>query len=155
MLPSRHHNKSPISPILKHLASDLGLVIIVVLVFFAVYLIDTITPLGEPVWLLYFIPLILAYWSTRSYAIPAVCIVTLIFLVCGFFFSLHGVGGKPGGCWPVYVFHCFHRRIACPLDKTRVINHWSGVVTIRIRTRLRSIMGGRSFFIYSPSTVCY
>ena len=91
MLPSRHHNKSPLSPVLKHLASDIGLVSIVVLVFFAVYLIDTITPLGEPVWLLYFIPLILAYWSSRYYAIPAVCIVTLLLLICGFFLSPQGI----------------------------------------------------------------
>jgi len=88
---ARRHNKSSISPILKHLASDLGLVIIVVLVFFAVYLIDTITPLGEPVWLLYFIPLVLAYWSSRYYAIPAVCVATLVFLACGFFFSPPGL----------------------------------------------------------------
>ena len=91
MVPSRHHNKSPLSPILKHLTSDIGLVMVVALVFLAVYLIDTITPLGEPVWLLYFIPLILAYWSARYYAIPAVCVVTLFFLVCGFFFSPQGI----------------------------------------------------------------
>jgi hypothetical protein len=91
MLPVRHHNKSRISLILKHLASDLGLVIIVGLVFLAVYLIDIVSPLGDPVWLLYFIPLILAYWSSRYYAIPAVCIVTLLFLICGFFFSPAGV----------------------------------------------------------------
>ncbi len=91
MLPARRHNKAPVSPILKHLASDLGLVIVVALIFFAVYLIDTITPLGDPVWLLYFIPLILAYWSTRYYAIPAVCVVTLLFLICGFLLSPPGV----------------------------------------------------------------
>ena len=94
MLPSRSHNKSPITPILKHLSSDLGLVIIIILVFFAVYLIDTITPLGEPVWLLYFIPLILAYWSARYYAIPAVCVATLLFLICGFFFSPPGIAAN-------------------------------------------------------------
>ncbi|HVP97454.1 hypothetical protein [Methanoregula sp.] len=87
----QHHNKSRLSLILRHLSSDFGLVIIVLLVFLAVYLVDIVTPLGNPVWLLYFIPLILAYWSTRYYAIPAVCIVTLLFLICGFLFSPSGI----------------------------------------------------------------
>ena len=65
--------------------------IIVTLVLVVVYLIDTITPLGEPVWLLYFIPLVLSFWSTRYYAIPTVCAVTLLFLVGGFLVSPHGV----------------------------------------------------------------
>ncbi len=107
MLPARHHNRSQISPILRHLSSDLGLVIIVVLVFLAVYLIDIITPLGEPVWLLYFIPLILAYWSDRYYAIPAVCIVTLIFLVCGFVFSPPGVAENLGAAYRFTFFIVF------------------------------------------------
>jgi hypothetical protein len=77
--------------ILSSLASDLGIVIVVALVLLAVYLIDTITPLGQPVWLLYFIPLILSYWSSRYYAIPTVCVVTLLFLIGGFFFSPQGV----------------------------------------------------------------
>ena len=94
MLPSRRHNQSQLPQILGHLASDVGLAIIIVLVFLAVYLIDIITPLGDPVWLLYFIPLILAYWSTRYYAIPAVCIVTLLFLICGFFFSPVGIAAS-------------------------------------------------------------
>jgi hypothetical protein len=77
--------------LLSSLSSDLGIVIIVALVLLAVYLFDTVTPLGEPVWLLYLIPLVLSYWSDRIYAIPAVCVVTLIFLVAGFFLSPQGV----------------------------------------------------------------
>ncbi len=94
MISARPHHKSQISSILAHLASDVGLAIIIVLVFLAVYLIDIITPLGDPIWLLYFIPLILAYWSSRYYAIPAVCIVTLLFLICGFFFSPAGIAAS-------------------------------------------------------------
>ena len=91
MSPARRHNQSPITKILNSLSSDLGLVIIAAIVLLAVYLIDTITPLGEPVWLLYFIPLVLSYWSERSYAIPTVCIVTMLFLVGGFFVSPQGI----------------------------------------------------------------
>jgi hypothetical protein len=91
MSPARHHNQSPVIQILKSLASDLGLVIVIALVLIAVYLIDTVTPLGEPVWLLYFIPLILSYWSSRYYAIPTVCVVTLLFLIGGFLVSPQGV----------------------------------------------------------------
>jgi hypothetical protein len=91
MPPSRHHNQSLMTKILSSLSSDLGIVIIIALFLLAVYLIDTVTPLGEPVWMLYFIPLILSYWSGRYYAIPAVCIVTLIFLVGGFLFSPEGL----------------------------------------------------------------
>jgi hypothetical protein len=77
--------------VLRYIASDLGIVIIATLILFAVYAIDTITPLGEPVWLLYFIPLIVSYWSTRYYAIPTVCIVTVLFLIIGFLVSPRGV----------------------------------------------------------------
>ncbi len=91
MSPARRRNQSPMTNILISLASDLGIVITVALVLLAVYLIDTITPLGEPVWLLYFIPLILSYWSSRYYAIPTVCVVTLLFLIGGFLVSPHGV----------------------------------------------------------------
>ena len=65
--------------------------IIVALTLLAVYLFDTVTPLGEPVWLLYFVPLILSLWSSRDYAVPIVCIVTIIFLTGGFFLSPPGV----------------------------------------------------------------
>ena len=91
MSPARHHNQSPITKVLNSLSSDLGLVIIAAVVLLAVYLIDTITPLGEPVWLLYFIPLVLSYWSERMYAIPTVCIVTLLFLIGGFLVSPQGI----------------------------------------------------------------
>lgn len=91
MSPARHHKQFPITGILTSLASDLGIVIIIALVLIGVYLMDTMTPLGEPVWLLYFIPLILSYWSSRYYAIPTVCIVTLIFLIGGFLVSPQGL----------------------------------------------------------------
>lgn len=91
MSPARRHNQSPMTKILNKLSSDLGIVIIVAVVLLAVYLIDTVTPLGEPVWLLYFIPLILSFWSERIYAIPTVCIVTLLFLIGGFLVSPQGI----------------------------------------------------------------
>jgi hypothetical protein len=91
MSSARHHKQSLTTKILTSLASDHGIVIIIALVLITVYLIDTVTPLGEPVWLLYFIPLILSYWSRRYYAIPAVCVVTLLFLIGGFFLSPQGV----------------------------------------------------------------
>ena len=91
MSPARRHHQSSISKLLNSIASDLGLVIAVVIIMIAVYLIDTVTPLGQPVWLLYFIPLILSYWSDRVYAIPVVCAVTLFFLICGFLVSPEGI----------------------------------------------------------------
>lgn len=91
MSPSRHHNQSPTTKTLNALASDLGIVTIAAVIILSVYIIDTITPLGEPVWLLYFIPLVLSYWSERIYAIPTVCIVTLFFLVAGLFLSPQGI----------------------------------------------------------------
>lgn len=91
MSPARHHNQSPMTKVLNSLSSDPGIVIIVPVVLLAVYLIDSITPLGEPVWLLYFIPLVLSYWSERTYAIPTVCIVTLLFLIGGFLVSPQGI----------------------------------------------------------------
>jgi hypothetical protein len=91
MSPARHHNQTPITRVLNSLSSDLGIVIIAAVVLIGVYLIDTITPLGEPVWLLYFIPLVLSYWSEKLYAIPTVCIVTLLFLIGGFLVSPQGI----------------------------------------------------------------
>ena len=76
---------------LKTLASDMGIVIIAAVIIIGVYLADTVTPLGEPVWLLYFIPLVLAYWSERTYAIPTVCVVTLLFLIEGLLVSPQGI----------------------------------------------------------------
>jgi hypothetical protein len=91
MSPARRHNPSPMTRILNALSSDSGIVIIVAVVLLAVYLIDSITPLGEPVWLLYFIPLALSYWSERTYAIPVVCVVTILFLIGGFIVSPQGM----------------------------------------------------------------
>ena len=91
MAPGRHHKPSTITEILRYIASDLGIVVIVTLVLFGVYEIDTITPLGQPVWLLYFIPLFLSFWSIRISAIPTVCVVTLLFLVGGFVVSPAGI----------------------------------------------------------------
>lgn len=56
-----------------------------------IYLLDLSTPLGVPVWLLYFIPLILSFWSRPYFAIPTICVVTLLFLVAGFVFSPPGI----------------------------------------------------------------
>jgi hypothetical protein len=89
--PMRGHNQSTMTRILNSLASDFGIVLIAAIIIIAVYLLDTITPLGEPVWLLYFVPLVLSYWSERTYAIPTVCAATLIFLVGGFLVSPQGV----------------------------------------------------------------
>jgi len=94
MSPARRHNQSLMTQSLTSFASDLGIVFIAAVIIIGVYLIDMITPLGEPVWLLYFIPLILSYWSSRYYAIPTVCIVTLLFLVGGLFLSPSGVAIK-------------------------------------------------------------
>ena len=91
MSQARRHNQSPMTRTLNTLASDLGIVIIAAVIIIGVYLLDTITPLGEPVWLLYFIPLVLSYWSERIYAIPTVCIVTLLFLVGGLLVSPAGI----------------------------------------------------------------
>jgi hypothetical protein len=55
------------------------------------YAIDLATPLGVPVWLLYFIPLLLSFWSKALYAVPTVCVVTLLFLAAGFVFSPPGI----------------------------------------------------------------
>jgi hypothetical protein len=91
MSPARHHSHSTGTEILQSLASDLGIVVIVCLVLIGVYLFDTVTPLGEPVWLLYFVPLVLSFWSNRYYAIPTVAVVTLLFLIGGFIVSPQGV----------------------------------------------------------------
>ena len=91
MSPARHHKPSPMVRILNIIASDLSIVLVAAIVILAVYLLDTITPLGQPVWLLYFIPLILSYWSGRYYAIPTVCVVTLLFLIGGFLVSPQGI----------------------------------------------------------------
>ncbi len=88
---SRRRNQSHLTKVLDILASDLGIVTITILTILCIYLIDTVTPLGEPVWLLYLIPLALSYWSSRYYAIPAVCIAITLFLVAGFHLSPQGI----------------------------------------------------------------
>ncbi|MDO9549606.1 MAG: hypothetical protein Q7J03_01405 [Methanoregula sp.] len=88
---AKRHNLNPMTRTLNTLASDLGIMMIAAIIILGVYLIDTVTPLGEPVWLLYFIPLVLSYWSERIYAIPTVCIVTIFFLVAGLFLSPEGI----------------------------------------------------------------
>jgi len=55
------------------------------------YAFDLITPLGVPIWLFYFIPIILSFWSNARYAVPTVCVVTLLFLAAGFIFSPPGI----------------------------------------------------------------
>ena len=88
---SRRRNQSPLTKVLDILASDLGIVTITILTILCIYLIDTVTPLGEPVWLLYLIPLALSYWSSRYYAIPVVCIAITLFLIAGFLLSPQGI----------------------------------------------------------------
>lgn len=88
---SRRNTQSLLTKILNILASDMGIIAITVLIILAIYLIDTVTPLGAPVWLLYFIPLGLSYFSGRYYAIPAVCIVITLFLAAGFISSPQGI----------------------------------------------------------------
>ncbi|HUT39362.1 MAG TPA: hypothetical protein VMW77_08680 [Methanoregula sp.] len=55
------------------------------------YILDLNTPLGVPIWLLYFIPLIFSFWSKPYFAVPTVCVVTLLFLAAGFIFSPSGI----------------------------------------------------------------
>lgn len=63
----------------------------IVAIIFSIYIIDLNTPLGVPVWVLYFIPLILSFWSRPYFAIPTVSIVTLLFLAAGYIFSPPGI----------------------------------------------------------------
>jgi hypothetical protein len=88
---ARRSTESPALQILRYLASDLGILAVAALIILTVYAIDTVTPLGEPIWLLYFIPLILSFWSGRYYAIPTVFLVTILFLMAGFFLSPQGI----------------------------------------------------------------
>jgi hypothetical protein len=117
---AQHHKKS-LS--LNSLAGDWGIAIVVALVIIAVYLLDTITPLGEPVWLLYFIPLILAYWSTRDYAIPIVCTVILLFLISGFLLSPEGVAVSQAIIYR-YIFFIMFIGVALLLWAIRANKFW-------------------------------
>lgn len=95
MTPPRHHGKAPeIQRVLGLLASDAGILLVTTLIMVAVYILDTVSPLGEPVWLLYLIPLVLSFWSGRYYAIPTVFAVTVLFLAAGFYLSPQGIPMK-------------------------------------------------------------
>jgi hypothetical protein len=72
-------------------ASERTFVLFSVLIMLITYALDLLTPLGIPVWLLYFIPLYLSFWSDKYFAIPSVCIVTLLFLGAGLAFSPPGI----------------------------------------------------------------
>lgn len=76
-----------ISPYLNSPWGTLSIAVIII----TIYIIDLNTPLGVPVWLLYFIPLILSFWSRPYFAIPTVCVVTLLFLAAGYVFSPPGI----------------------------------------------------------------
>ncbi|OPY32843.1 MAG: hypothetical protein A4E34_02220 [Methanoregula sp. PtaU1.Bin006] len=89
---SRHHaDQTIVGKLSGYLVSDAGILLVTALIMLAVYLLDAVTPLGEPVWLLYFIPLVLSFWSGRYFAIPTVFGVTVLFLVAGFYLSPQGI----------------------------------------------------------------
>jgi len=88
---ARHKDNSLTARICGGLTSDFGILLVTAVIILVVYAIDTITPLGEPVWLLYVIPLILSFWSNRYYAIPAVFIAIFLFLIAGFLVSPQGI----------------------------------------------------------------
>ena len=91
-MPSAKRNTQSLgTKLLSSLASDPGILLVAAVIILAVYAFDTITPLGQPVWLLYCIPLVLSYFSVRYYAIPTVFIVTVLFLVAGFIASPQGI----------------------------------------------------------------
>lgn len=90
----RHKPSSATRVISSTLTSDPGIITITAITILGVYLFDSITPLGEPVWLLYFIPLVLSFWSNRISAIPVVCIVIMLFLTAGFFVSPPGIAAN-------------------------------------------------------------
>jgi len=53
-MPSRYNDHSLTARIAGYLRSDFGILLVTALTILVVYAIDTVTPLGEPVWLLYF-----------------------------------------------------------------------------------------------------
>ena len=83
-----------------------------------IYLLDLSTPLGVPVWLLYFIPLILSFWSRPYFAIPTVCVVTLLFLVAGFVFSPPGIQTSAALVHPSHFFRVLYLHINPALEST-------------------------------------
>jgi hypothetical protein len=88
---ARHNNQSPAIQICGYLASGRGILIAIAVIIPVIFALDIITPLDEPVWLLYFIPLALSYWSGKYYAIPTVFMVTVFLLVAGFSLSPEGI----------------------------------------------------------------
>jgi hypothetical protein len=65
--------------------------LVLAVMILVIYALDLSTPLGVPVWLLYFIPLFLSFWSRPYYALPTVCVVSMLFLGAGFVFSPPGI----------------------------------------------------------------
>jgi hypothetical protein len=88
---ARHNNPSPASQILGYPVPGHGILIATAAIILVIFALDIITPLDEPVWLLYFIPLALSYWSGKYYAIPTVFMVTVFLLVAGFSLSPQGI----------------------------------------------------------------
>jgi len=85
----RETGKSGIRKI-RPISSGPLFILFTAIIVLATYALDVMTPLGMPVWLLYFIPLALSYWSDKDYAIPALCAVILLFLAAGLVFSREG-----------------------------------------------------------------
>jgi hypothetical protein len=84
-----------------------------------IYLLDLSTPLGVPVWLLYFIPLILSFWSRPYFAIPTVCVVTLLFLGAGFVFSPPGIQTSSAALFNRVIFSVFFICVSILLWRAR------------------------------------
>jgi hypothetical protein len=85
------NNQSPATWILGYLTSDRSILIAIAAIILVIFAFDIVTPLDEPVWLLYFIPLGLSYLSRKYYAIPTVFMVTAFLLVAGFSLSPQGI----------------------------------------------------------------
>jgi hypothetical protein len=85
------NNQPPATSIHGYLVSDRGILITIAAIILVIFALDIVTPLDEPVWLLYFIPLALSYRSKKYYAIPTVFMVTAFLLVAGFTLSPQGI----------------------------------------------------------------
>lgn len=92
---SIHHDDHPLPvPFLQKISPYLSgpwFTLALAAMMLITYNLDLITPLGVPVWVLYFIPLLLSFLSKPYYAIPTVCAVTMLFLAAGFLFSPPGI----------------------------------------------------------------
>ncbi len=128
MPPARRHDQNPIIKILNTVASDPGIITITAVILIGVYLLDSVTPRGEPVWLLYFIPLILSVLvGTDVCNSCGLCCHPD--LPCWWFFRLsRGCGDIPGDPVPVYLFPLLHQCIDYPLDDTPAANPGRTVV---------------------------